>query len=508
MNHRPRSPSNTETSGWGRAGPGGLVIALLLSGWLGTASGATHAWLVAGEPDPRTADNLSMATTFWVGETVRGLSAGSTALTFLADPTSEVIENRFGPKGADSPAALQPLARVFGQQPFNAVPARRYRIGSTLAGARADTLSAALDKDFAAMRPGDRGLFFYAGPGMPDATDAAGNTLRLWDNTGLSVRELDALASHVPVNAPMRFVLTQCHSSGFQRLIRSGARDQRNLGRYNRCVFTSEPSDHQGPPGQRCTAGTADAGGDAEGDYATLLFSALSGRTRTGSALPRSADLDGDRVVTLHEAHLYAVIEGNSTELPRASTETYLERWQPVWLRYLDTVSEPENEFGHVARALAARLRLPLHGRALVDALETRKKDMTGRLKRMEEESRNLGAEIDRLQATLRRSLTQRWPAAAHPHTAGYARFLANDVGVAQNFLQVQTATYPVLVAKQDRLAQIGLDRQALARNLAQLDKLMRLRQLARLQAQFERYGSAQARQDYARLARCERTPL
>lgn len=508
MNHRPRSPSNTETSGRGRAGPCGVVMALLLSGWLGTASGATQAWLVAGEPDPRAPDKRSTATTSWVGDTVRGLSAGSTTLTFLADPASEVVDSHAGPTGADSPATLQPLARVFGQQAFNATPTRRYRVASTQSGVRADTLSTALDKAFAALRPADRGLFFYTGPGMSDAADAAGNTLRLWDNTGLSVRELDALASHAPVNAPMRFVFTQCHSSGFQRLIRTGARDQRNLGRYNRCVFTSEPGDHQGPAGQQCTKGFAEAGGEADGDYATLLFSALSGRTRTGSALQRSADLDGDRVVTLHEAHLYAVIEGNSAELPRASTETYLERWQPVWLRYLDTVSEPDNEFGRVARALAERLRLPLHGRALVDALETRQKDMAGRLKRMDEESRNLNAEIDRLQTTLRRSLTQRWPAAAHPHTAGYARFLANDVGAAQNFLLMQTATYPTLVAKQDRLAQIGLDRQVLARNLAQLDKLLRLRQLARLQAQFERHASPQARQDYARLAQCERTPL
>ncbi|MEX8493634.1 hypothetical protein, partial [Sphaerotilus sp.] len=459
-----------------------------------------------GEPDARVADSRSAATTFRVADILHGLAATtSTTQLFLADPASDVTPSGPGSKVPDnSPATLQPLARVFGQQAFNPGPTRHYRISSTLAGARADTLSAVLDKDLGTMGSADRGLFFYAGSGGPDTTDAADNTLRLWDNTGLSVRNLEALTSHVPVNAPMRFVLTQCHSSGFQRLIRPGARDQRSLGRYNRCVFTSEPIDHLA---QRCPAGSTE--GSEDRDYATRFFSALSSsRTRTGSGLPRSADLDGDHVVTLHEAHLYAVLEGDSAELPRASTETYLERWQPVWLRYLDTISEPDNEFGRVSRALAERLRLPLHGRALVDALETRQKDMTGRLKRLAEESQQVGAEIDRLQATLRRGLTQRWPAAAHPYTAAYARFLANDVGVAQSFLVAQSTTYPALVAKQDRLAQIALDRHALDRSLTQLDKLMRLRHLARLQAQFERYADAQARQEYARLEHCERTPL
>jgi hypothetical protein len=474
-----------------------LALTLAMAGGLGSAHGATHAWLVAGEPDARAAVDRSSMTAVWLAETLRTLSAGASTQTFLADPTPEVMELR----ALDGPAALQPLARVFGQQSFNAGLIRRNRISSKLVGARADTLSAALDKDFATLGSADRGLFFYTGPGQPGASDAAGNTLRLWDNTGLSVRELDALASHVPVTAPMRFVLAQCHASGFQRLIRPGARDQRNLGRHNRCVFTAEPS----PP---CSDVSVQSGADETGDYITTLISALSGRTRTGSALRRSADLDGDRVVSLHEAHLYAVIEGDSAELPRSSTETYLERWQPVWLRYLDTVSEPDNEYGRVSMALAERLRLPLRGRALVDALETRQKEMAGRQQRLTEESRRVGAEIDRLQAVLRRALTQRWPAAAHPYTAGYTRFLANDVGAAQNFLLSQIATYPALVAKQDRLVRVTFERQTLDRERSRLDKLMRMRHLARLQAQFEQHASATAKQEHARLARCEQTPL
>ncbi|MEY4909516.1 MAG: hypothetical protein RL260_3234 [Pseudomonadota bacterium] len=505
MSHRPLSLLNTEAALPQRQiGALAMVLVLALAGVSGTSVGATHAWLVAGEPDSQSIQPRSEATALWVSDTVRSVSTGAVLQTLLADPTPELFD-RSGQRLVDGATPLQPLARVFGQQAFNAGPTRRLRISAAVVGARADMVSAALDKEFATLRPTDRGLFFYAGPGQADPSDAAGNTLRLWDNSALSVRELDALSSHAPITAPMRFVLTQCHSSGFQRLIRPSARDQRNLGRHNRCAFTSEPIDHLS---HRCPVAPADTEAGEDRDYASQFFSALAGRTRAGMPLRRSPDLDGDHTVTLHEAHLHAIVEGDGIDLPRSSTETYLERWQPMWLRYLDTVSEPDNEYGRVAQALAERLHLPLRGRALVDALETRQKELTARLQRLADESQRAGTDIDRLQTTLRRALTQRWPAAAHPHTAGYARFLANDLGAAQAFVLSQIATYPALVARQERQAQIVQDRLALDRSLTQLDKLMRLRELARLRVQFDRHATEQARQELERLTRCENTPL
>lgn len=511
MNLRLRSPSNTEARprhphrSSGRASRiGALAVVLALAGGTTPGAAATRAWLVAGEPDSQAIQPRSETTALWVADTVRSVSSSAAVHTWMANPTPEWID-RSGPKLPDVGTPLQTLARVFGQQAFNVLPGRRLRATATLVGARADMVSAALDKDFAALRPTDRGLFFYVGPGHADPGDAAGNTLRLWDNSALSVRDLDALSRHAPVAAPMRFVFTQCHSSGFQRLIRPSARDQRNLGRHNRCVFSTEPIDHLG---HSCPGSPEDTESDADRDYASLFFAALAGRTRAGTPLRRSPDLDGDRTVTLHEAHLHAVIEGSGNDLPRSSTETYLERWQPIWMRYVDTASEPENEYGRVAQALAERLRLPLRGRALVDALQTRQKELTMRLHRLAEESLRIGTEIDHLQNTLRRALTQRWPAAAHPYTAGHARFLANDLHAAQGFLLGQTATFPKLVARQERQAQIVQDRLELDRNLTQLDKLMRMRQMARLRVQFDRHANAQARQEMERLTRCENTPL
>lgn len=518
MNHRPRSPSSIETrprrwarktrTDHGRALVAALTLAL--AGATGPSVGASRVWLVAGEPDRQSATQRSEGTALWLADALRAAPGAPLVQTWLSNPAPETVDRAMA-KAADTLTSastpMQALARVFGQQTYEVAPSRRQRAAATLVGARADTVLAALDKEVAALRPNDRGLFFYAGPGVADPSDAAGNTLRLWDNTALSVQQLDTASRHAPVTAPMRFVLTQCHSSGFQRLVRPSARDLRQLGRQNRCVFTSAPVDHLTHHCMEVSADT-ESGPGAEQDYASLFFAALSGRPRAGAPLRRSPDLDGDRVVTLHEAHLHATTEGIGVELPRSSTETYLERWQPIWLRYLDTHSEPDNDYSRTAQALAERLRLPLKGRALVDALETRQTGLRERLERLDEESRRADVEIERLQTTLRRALVQRWPAAAHPYTTAHARFLANDLDAVHGFLLGQSATYPKLVARQERQAQIARDSLSIQRDLTQLDKLMRLRQLARLQVQFERHASPQARQELERLTRCEKTPL
>jgi hypothetical protein len=470
-----------------------VIAGLLALSAPGATLGASRAWLVSGEPDGGGPSDHAESTTLQLAEITRSLGATTQAL--MADPTPEAIAPRSEPA-----AALQPLARVFGQQAFNAAAsARRHRLGGgTAVGMRADTLSNTLAREFSTMGASDRGLLFYAGPGLSDPSDAAGNTLRLWDDTALSVRELETLSSRAPTTVPLRFVMTQCHASGFLRLMRPGARDQRGLGPYNRCVFTAEPVDHLN--GRCPAAGMAATDPEQPRGYAHDFFAALAGNSR--------ADLDGDRVVTLHEAHLHAVVTGDSADLPRSTSEAYLERWQPVWLRYLETRSEPDNEYGRMAGLLAARLKLPPRGQALRETLQTRQKDMNTRLQRLADESRRVNADIERLQGALRRALLKRWPAAAHPYTAGYARFLVTDAGAAQHFLLNQADAYPALVARQERQAQIARDRQTLDRHLTQLDKLLRMRQLARLREQFERHASLQARQEFERLSRCERLPL
>ena len=140
-------------------------------------------------------------------------------------------------------------------------------------------------------------------------------------------------------------------------------------------------------------------------------------------------------------------------------------------------------------------------------ALGTRHEQLGRRLQAIDEQSRQLEGEISRLQGDLKRGLVQRWPEAAHAHTAAYVRFLATELGAAQAYVTARP-DYAQLVERQDRHAALELERVAVDRDLTQLDKVLRLRQLSRLLDQFERFATPSARREYQRLIRCERTPL
>lgn len=411
----------------------------------------------------------------------------------LAHPTGELGPMPSDPSASEARPALQPLARVFGQQAFNQPARRPQRVAGSTAGVRADDLVSVLGRDLSAMSATDRGLIVMSG-----GHDVVGSTdLMMGEDTRVPLARLEAVAMQAPRQAPLRFVFTSCGSPEWLRVIRPGAQDGRHLSPYNRCAFaTAAMPRHPG------------ACEPAPGDHTSHFLAVLSGRDATGQPLPSTlSDLDGDRQRSLRDAHLAALMLGDDIRLPVASTEAYLERWQPLWLRYLDTTSEPRNEYGQLATELATRLRLPPRGRSLLVALQTRQAELEAQQQRIERRLAELDVEIGALQEQLKRGFLRRWPDAAHPHTAGYARFLAMDVQAAQTYLRSQIA-YPDLVERQDRRSEMERDRLGLERQLTALDKVLRLRQLARLKEQFDRHASAQARRDFERLDRCERSPV
>lgn len=421
-------------------------------------------------------------------------TAGVAVQAFIADPAAD--SRGRGSAGQVTPA-LQPLARVFGQNEVHVPPSRRVPAGVAAVGVRADALSTSLARHWSALGPTDRGLLVYEGPrGRTGEEDPARPVLRLREDTTLSAAELETLATRAPTGTALRFLFSQCQSAGLLHLIRPNARDERGLAPYNRCGFATEPARREVIAGACGPQSTVPV--DTARTYTAQFLAALIGR---------GADRDGDRSVTLHEAHLHALIESDDGDLPRATSEVYLERWQPLWLRHADTLGEPDNVYGRLASTLAERLRLPAHGRALLNALQTRQAELQARVERQQQMVAGLDERIQHGQDSIRRALLERWPDATHPHTAAYARFLANDLASAQAFITAHQA-WATLVSDQDRRARLIEDNAAAERAQARLAKVLRLRQLARLLDQFERHAAAQSRRDYQRLTRCENTPL
>lgn len=481
------------------------ATAALFAGILFGASSAhalDHVWIVGGGPYPGHSQAQIEFNVNWV---IQVLNAGAGARqlhVYYTDGSTTGRDVVLWQPPAESKASLQPLARVFGEQGPNGERFYSNRIPNVQAGTEADSLKARLEKDFSELKPGDRALLIYNGHGLQDEKDPAENTLRLWNDTKLSVREMDQVMSRVDPTVPVRFVFTQCYSGGFARLMHPQAKDTLALGEANRCGFFAESEDR---PSEGCSASINV--GDYR-DYSTYFFAALHGRTRTGEAIGVNPDRNGDNIVSLYEAHLFALSQAHNADLPRSTSEVFLERWQPWYLRWIDTGAEPDNVYGRMAREVAQKNGLPESGPSLIRELRARRQALAGKMAGLEKEQESLGQEVKALQKEIRKDIGLRWPEALSPYTLNFVQFLRRDLDAAQDFI-VSHPRYPELVTKQDRRATLEFEEISnLDRDITQLDKILRLRKLARLQSQFERHANEQERAWYQRLQSCEGQPL
>ena len=434
----------------------------------------------------------------WVRELLEG-SPGREVEVFYSDgddPGADVVVQH---PLQDADSELHPLARVFGAQDVNGEERRNHRVGTVAGGTSAGTLVPALQRRFASLRAGDSLTMVYNGHGSVDRQDPTANALMLWGDTRLDVRGLHAMLAGVDPAVPARWVFTQCFSGAFHRLAYRDPGRGLELAEGQRCGFTAESAWRMA---EGCSASVAV--GDYR-DYTTFFFAALSGRTRQGEPLPAPADTDGDGRVSLREAHHYAVRHAYSTDLSRATSEDYLETWEPWFLRWqADARALPDNEFARIATAVAQREGIDPGG-----ATGIRQARLAARTshERLLAERRELRAQAARHAGAVRDPLLRRWPALAHPHTGGYLDTLRREQDAIVAWIAGHEA-YPALRRAQQQLASLETRLLNAARRLAQVDKVARLRRLARLRHAFDTHASPAERSQYERLVACESAPL
>jgi hypothetical protein len=480
------------------------IATVVLFGWLintSAAVAADHVWVIGGGPTPKDSQAQIELNVNWVIQVLKGYPGDRKVHVYYTNGRVSGDDVVLWQPPEESEKTLQPLARVFGEENANGDHYHSHKIPDVIAGTEVGELKPQLEQEFSKLKPGDRALIIFNGHGLHDRNDAAANTLRLWNDTRLPVYDMDLLLNRIDAQVPVRFVLTQCFSGGFERLVHPHAEDTLALSEANRCGFFAVSKDDEA---EGCSASVNV--GDYR-DYTTYFFAALQGRFRTGEKIPVNPDLNGDGVVSLYEAHLFALSQAHSTDLPRSTSEVFLERWQPWYLRWTDTGAQPDNIYGRLARDVAKRNGLPDSGPALIRELQVRRQTLNAKLMRLLDEQANLAREIRTLQKEIRIDLGMRWPEVLSPYTLNFVHFLKTDLKAAQDFI-VSHAHYPELVAKQNRNFAIDEEMLDVNRNIAQLDKILRLRELARLQSQFEQHASAQEREWYRRLKSCEEQGL
>lgn len=476
-----------------------LVVALALLP--ASALAADHFFLIGGGPKPSSSQAQIEFNVNWVVASLRELAPDGVVDIFFADGTGgarTAVELIARHDGDELP--LAPLASVYGAEFDNRLRYRAHRIPNVLASTRKDVLVPALVARLSALRPGDQAMIVYNGHGTWES-DRVENALRLWEDTELSVREFEAVLFRVDPTVPVRFILTQCYSGAFARAVHSDAEHTLELAAGQRCGFMAESSERES---EGCSASVEL--GDYR-DYTTYFFAGLTGEDRLGRPVPTATDRDGDGRITPFDAHLYTLLEGYNGDLPRSTSEDFLERWQPWTGRWVGTGSLPQNLYGDLARAMAGRAGLPADGPALGRALES-SYDSLARLNVAELRTRDsLETAADRTRTAIRARIERRWPELAHPYTAPHREVLARDIEAIERSIRAE-ATYGELVQHQARLAMLDVRLIDLDRRISQLDKLRRTRMLARALHLLERRASPAHREAYARLRRCEALPL
>ena len=461
-------------------------------------------WIVGGGYDLKSSQAQIEKNVLWAADAIKNapiLNDSREINIFFTDGNNQAKDVKVWRPVDAKQSLLQPLAMIYDAGYENGLEYRNHKITNVQASTKRSELEPALAKSFSELQQGDRGLFIFNGHGSQDKTNTANNKIWLWDRTSLSVNDFSNLLNKVDNTVPMRFVFTQCYSGGFERSIHPNSNDSIKLVNAPRCGFFAEAADRKA---EGCSSGINI---DDYRDYSTYFFAALSGKTRQGEALPENPDRNKDGEVSLYEAHLYTLAQADSTDLPRSTSEVYLERWQPWYLRWFFAGEGRGNVYAKLANDIARELRVPTDQSVQRSVISKKRRRLDRRFKKLGQERVKLRVAMTEVRFKIRYELEQRWPEAAKSRTENYQQFINNEAAAVSKFIMGHDE-WPKLIAGYKRYQAIATEQLSIERKITRFDKLHRLNKLARLRQQFEQHATQQQKADYQQLLGCEKLPL
>jgi hypothetical protein len=169
-----------------------------------------------------------------------------------------------------------------------------------------------------AQPPTPQPLFFYfTGHGSRNPKNVNNNAMILWDEDEVSVQDFASQLDRLPQATPIVTVMVQCYSGAFANMIYEKGDPQRPVALQTRCGFFATIKQL---PSVGCTPSVDEA--DYE-DYSSSFFAGLSGVNRVGQPVA-SADYDRDGRVAFREAHAFAKVDEQASDLPISTSEAWL----------------------------------------------------------------------------------------------------------------------------------------------------------------------------------------
>jgi hypothetical protein len=167
--------------------------------------------------------------------------------------------------------------------------------------------------------PGMPIFFYFTGHGHFNQTNTDNNGIYLWGDQQVSVQQLSRMLDRLPAETPFITMMSQCYSGSFANLIYKGGDPKQGIALQTRCGFFATIKTE---PSVGCTPEVNEA--DYQ-DYSSSFYAGLSGRDRLGQPVA-SADYNQDGRVAYAEAHAFAKVEEQTTDLPISTSEAWLQR--------------------------------------------------------------------------------------------------------------------------------------------------------------------------------------
>ncbi len=223
-------------------------------------------------------------------------------------PSSAQLYFANGTNGQSSIRYLNPDTKV---QQFK-VPEIPYLLGSS----STDNLRAAIQQ--LAQKKVPALFFYFTGHGAKNPGNFDNNSMILWNNQLVSVKQLSRWLVQFPEQTSVVSMMAQCYAGSFANFIYENGDPRQPVAPHNRCGFFATVKER---PSVGCTPEVNEA--DYR-DYSSSFFAGLSGRSRIGEVV-LSADFNRDGRVTYHEAHGYAKVDDHSIDLPISTSEAWLQ---------------------------------------------------------------------------------------------------------------------------------------------------------------------------------------
>ncbi|MFK5986464.1 MAG: hypothetical protein QM479_13715 [Pseudomonadota bacterium] len=465
------------------------------------SSAKEYVWLIGGGPLLDNSQAQIELNTKWVQQLISKYKPNAKTKVYFTDGNDPDSDVQVQINNKDSIKNLTAIARVFGAQQANSIRFYNHRVANVYASTEVNFLYADLSADFKKLKSDDSALIIFQGHGGLNKRDTSQNSLKLWKDTRLYVTQLEEILQQLDNKVPVRFILPQCFSGAFERLIYHQADKSQALDLSTRCGFFAEDAYEES---EGCTSSINE---QDYRDYSSYFFAALDGKTRTGEKLTRNPDRNSDHKISLTEAHFYSLTQAISTDLPRSTSESFLLNWVPWYFRWVKSHIRSNNIYSQLAQEVAQKNKLKLNANGQITNIHNLVKNLLEQKNQLVQSQTELEEFTSKHQQQIAKLVSKKWPYILVPNTKEYLNLLNTQSTKIQEFI-IRQKNYAELVKAQDKIKVIVRQLLDLQRGITQLQKVNRLNSLANTLEYFNQHASMAEKQSYEKLVKCESMPF